>query len=228
MSLKKIAVLKDKTTWHHLSEIDKGDGNPMTGDELVYMSPGGRAVFVALAKRYKGKDAKPDEQGQWALSIAIPPEHDGALDELKAAINDVARAKFGKDVDMFKPGKAKGLKSPLLKADEKYSPEDFGVDDLEGWTLIRANSYLDKAPKVWSSKGTLLDHDEIEELLFTGKNCRMEVKIATYDTNGNKGVKFYLQQAQLLAGGDEINLGGAGPTSAFSAACDDEDDDSMN
>ena len=47
----------DLKKWHYIESEDR------------WMSPKGRLVFVALAKKFRSKDAKPDDEGQYASSI---------------------------------------------------------------------------------------------------------------------------------------------------------------
>lgn len=158
----------------------------------TYITCRGIITFGAIAKKWKQKDKK-DDDGQFALTLIFPPDSDLSL--IQTAAGDAAKEKFG--------GKAKGLKTPFLKAEEKLDtdrmPENF---DPAGWTMVRANTYTQR-PGVIFSNGTPVPEDEIMDEVYNGRWARMSVRPKAYDQEANKGVKFYLHNIQLLEEGEK-------------------------
>ena len=156
----------------------------------TYITCEGIITFAAIAKKWKDKDKK-DDDGQYALSLIFPPDAD--LSVLKAAAEKAAK----------EGGKAKGLKSPFLdaadKIDESRMPEGF---DPKGYTMVRANTYTQR-PGVMFANGTTVPEDEIMDEVYNGRKARMSVRPKFYDQQGNKGVKFYLHNIQLLGEGEK-------------------------
>jgi hypothetical protein len=198
-------------------------------DDLGFILPKGRMTWTALAKKFKGKDADADDEGSFSVAFVFPADADFKL--LVAAVNAVANAKWPvkkgeKPINMLVPATHKGLRSPFLKADEKESAEALGVETLEDCLLLRANSYRGPIP-VRTAGGDLVPVDEYEVEAFTGRNARMEIKIATYDQPKNKGVKFYLQGVQVLSGGAKLKEGAGGGSAENFGAVEDDDEDPL-
>jgi len=197
-------------------------------DEMNFITPRGRMTFVALDKKFKSKDSKPGDDGQYAVALLI--DADANLDLLYSAADALAKSSFPsmaavKKVNS-KAGIFGGLGMPFHAADEKLSAEEHGVDSLEGRVLIRANSYKYK-PGVRDSQGVTVETDELSIEAYPGRYARMEVRLASYDSNGNKGIKLYVQGVQLLAKGERLK--GSGPSGTADSfktpVVDDEDDD---
>jgi len=135
-------------------------------------------------------------------------DKDTDISELKKLANLAKVEKFGANPP-------KGLRSPFRDGDEK----DF--DGYEGVTFISAKS---------KSKPGLVDQDLQEiidpEAFYAGCYARATITAYGYDTRGNKGVAFGLQNIQKLGDGEPFS----GKTKAkddFSAVERDEnfDDD---
>jgi len=159
----------------------------------VVVTPEGRLTFVAVAAKYFDK-TKPEDKGQFCVTLVVPPGAD--LDMLKGIIKDAAVEKFGSKM----PG---GMKTPLRDAGEV---DKEGYE--KGWTMIRANTYT-APPGVVDAKGVnvsaLRPGESVEEQkarieaeAYSGRWARATVTAKGYDTNGNKGVKLYLNNVQLL------------------------------
>jgi hypothetical protein len=171
----------------------------------TYITAKGIITFAAVAKKWKDREKK-DDDGQFALTLIFPPETDLSL------IQDAAK----KAAVDGSGGKAKGLKSPFLKAEEKLEderrPEDF---DPEGWIMVRANTYTER-PGVIFANGETCPVDELSDEVYNGRWARMSIRPKYYDQNGNKGVKFYLHNIQLLDDGEKW------PTSGGRTAAEDD------
>ena len=191
-------------------------------NEKVWITPKGRSNFVALVRKFKSKKStRKDDEGQFAISLIFPPGAD--LSGLKNACNEVAREKWA-GVDLFSPGKNKGKKSPMLRADEKLADitsKDQPVD-LDGWTMLRANAFQ-KRPVVRNSKGEVIELDDLDIEAYSGRWMRIMVRPAAY-SNESDGVKLWLEGVQLLTHDDRIG-GFAVTTGEAFGAVDDEDDE---
>jgi hypothetical protein len=201
-------------------------------DEEIWILPKGRLTFVALEKKWRAKDAKADDNGQYAVSIIVPPVAD--LGPVKKAVKKLAAEHFkdkkGTPVDILDPAKAGGAKSPFLPAEEKISgvtTNDGDEVDLEGWTMIRANSYS-RRPVVRNARGELVDVDDLALEAYSGRWARLMVRPKEFTYQGNKGVKFYVEGVQLLKDDDKIGGGGGTSGEAFGAIDDEDEDDSLS
>lgn len=173
-----------------------------------YLTPAGRITFFAVAEKWKDK-AKPDDKGQYALTLISPPDADFSL--LRKEAERVAKDRWGDKLP-------KGLKSPFLKADEKLDLKDEGID-LTGWTMIRANTYTSR-PGVVDARGQPVEEGALAEEFYNGRWARMSVTAKAYDQQGNRGVKFYVNNIQLLHHDEQLPLGGvtrAKPEAEFEA-----------
>jgi hypothetical protein len=161
----------------------------------TYVTPAGRITFAAIAKKYVDKN-KEGDNGQYALNIVVPPKADLKL--LKDRMTKTAKEKFG--------DKVRGLRSPFLDADEKLG-DKLPDNDFKGWIMLRANTYQMR-PGVIDANGVTVPEDELAAALYNGRWARMSVQVSAYDQPSNKGVKFYLQNIQLLDDDETLALGG--------------------
>lgn len=153
----------------------------------TYITCRGIITFGAIYKKWKDKK-KPDDDGQFALTLILPPDSD--LTILKDVAAETAKEKFG--------AKAKGLKTPFLKAEDKLEADRMPADfDPTGWTMLRANTYQ-KRPNVIGADGSTIAEDDLVDEVYNGRWARMSVRPHAYDHDGNKGVKLYLHNIQLL------------------------------
>ena len=138
-------------------------------------------LFVPRAMAGAAENA----EKKYSTSILLPPTADITL--LKDAAAKTAREKWGADL----PRK---MKSPFLKAGEiegakgpAYPPE------YADWIVIRTTSK--QKPGVVDARGVNVD-DEAE--VYAGRWARVSLRAFAYDTQGNRGVSFGLQNVQLL------------------------------
>ena len=195
----------------------------LDADERRFITPKGRMTFVAFAKKFKNKDAAPDDKGQYAGALIIPPTAD--ISPLIADASDLARTLFGdKKIDFAKKGTYRGIKTPFLDAAERASAEELGLDSLEGYAMIRANSYRGPIPLRLASD-TPVPIDEYEVEAYRGRYARFEVKTHGYKRSDGNGVKFYLQGVQLLGNAPKLKGGASVGTADNFGAVEDEDED---
>jgi hypothetical protein len=204
--------------------------------EKVWFTPRGRMSFVALSRRFVSANAKPDKDGKtlgkYAVELSFSPEVDLSL------INEAANAKAlekGFTVDFLAgknkvkvEGKMVSLKNPFLPADEKLADvTSKGVNvELEGWRMIRTSS-KQRQPQVRNAANELLDADDVETEAYPGRWARIMVRPYWYTVDGNSGVAFGLEGAQILRHDDKIGSGGAVNSEAFGAVDDEDEDDDV-
>jgi hypothetical protein len=188
-----------------MSTLLKTEISPKSGNIIT---PRGRMWFCAIAERFKDKK-KPDDKGQYVVTLVVPPNADLML--LKQKIKEKAEEKWSGKI----PG---NLKLPIRSCAEvfdKHGDPKYPAE-LAGYFQITANTYKQQ-PNVMDAKGNLissLSADETEEDFkarmqtecYSGRWARISVSPATYETDGNRGVKLYLQNVQVLDH-DEV-LGG--------------------
>lgn len=202
--------------------------------EDVYITAKGRANFIILHKLWakKGSDNTPKR----VVSMIFPPEADLTL------LNKIA-IKTAKDngftvktflngevvVEVTEKGKKKKvtINSPFIDADAKLADVTSKGEavDLEGWKMLRCSTT--RVVKVRDKSGDLIDEDDIETEAYSGRWLRLMVRPLWYDVDGNKGVSFGLEGAQLLGHDDPIGGSGAPVSGEGFGAVDDEDDDEV-
>ena len=137
------------------------------------------------------------------------------LSKLKAAAIAAAREKWGdKADDMVRKGLAK---MPFLKGDDPKFLDKAGYGD--GTVFIRPTS-KEKPGVVNRRVEPILDKAEI----YPGCYVLASVRAFAYDTNGNRGVSFGLQNVQKVRDGDPLG-GRSRPTDDFTPMTDSEMDD---
>jgi len=209
-------------------DLNVAHKHPTTGNVVT---PRGRMYFCALADRFKEKnkkDKKPDDDGQYAVTLVISPDADIAA--LRAEIKACAKEKFGDKLPA-------SLKSPIKKCKEIYDkhgdqryPDELG----EHWQ-IRANTFRSQ-PGIVDQKGNPLSKilpgestddvkSRLKEECYSGRWARITVSPKAYDNDGSRGVKFYLQNVQLLDHDDHLGGRTARAEDEFLAVGDDEDSD---
>jgi hypothetical protein len=212
----------DLKKWHYIEDEDR------------WMSPKGRLVFVALAKKFRSKDAKPEDEGQFAASMIFAPHLNHTPIEkvlLDLAVAEKYKNKKGKvlvesDLRDFDKWKDLKLNWPFIDADANLADITSKGEpvDLEGWKLIRPNAYS-KRPVVRNSAGEVLDLDDIQTEAYSGRWGRLMLQPKAYNRPDNKGVKFYVDAVQLLGNDDSISKGGGSKGEAFSAVDDEDEED---
>lgn len=209
----------DLKKWHYIESEDR------------WMSPKGRLTFVALAKKYKNKDAKEGDEGQYCSSIIFPPTI--VHKPIEAKLIEIAKEqkfknKKDKLIDVSDPDTWAGnkLNWPFLDADANLADITSKGEavDLEGWKLLRPNAYS-KRPVVRNAAGEVLDLDDIVQEVYSGRWARLMLQPKGYNRPDNKGVKFYVDAVQVLGNDDSIGGGGGSKGEAFAPVEDEDDED---
>jgi hypothetical protein len=171
--------------------------------ETNVVTPKARLAFPALfeARSYNNQPAK------FSCVLVFDKEAQAteAFQNMKKAASAAARAKFGD-----KP--PKGMKSPFRPGSDKEGTEGFDDDCV----FITVSSK--KQPKVVDRKKVDGKFPVItdEDRLYPGCFVRASLNAYGYDTSGNRGVSFGLNNLQFVDDGERIATGGASsPESAF-------------
>ena len=128
---------------------------------------------------------------KYSIVMLFPKDTD--LKALKMACNAAAAQKWGTDTSKW-PKNAGGqpIRMPFRDGAEKT--------DLQGY---EGNIFVSASTK---TKPGLVDQKlqpiEAESDFYAGCYARAELQAFAYDTNGNKGVSFALQNVQKLADGE--------------------------
>lgn len=148
------------------------------------ITPKGRLSFCAQLLAPKA-----DKKGKlkFGTSLLIPPTAN--IDLLIEAAKKCATEKFGAELP-------KKLKSPFLKA------EDYDYEGYEpGWILLRPTAI--QKPGIVDANGSNVDE---ESQIYPGRWASLSLRPFAYDTDGNRGVSFGLQNVQLLD--NDTNIAG--------------------
>jgi hypothetical protein len=153
------------------------------------------SVFKATA--FEGQEPK------FSVTMLFPKDTD--ISDLKKAADEAAKEKWGDKIP-------KNLRMPFVDGDEKE------YDGYAGMVAIKANTKT-KPQVVDRSKQPLLDDSEF----YGGCYARASVVAFAYDTAGNKGVSFALNNVQKLRDGEPF-----GSRTNADSDFDDLDDDDMD
>ena len=153
---------------------------------------------------------KATDKSKFSAALVFKPGTD--LSEMEAAVVEVAVEKWGEKArEWLKTGK---LRSPFRRDAEAKGYES-------GSVFINARS--DNQPGMvylWPEPGTTkpakVEPEKIKDVFYAGAIVRAQLSAFTYDTDGNKGVSFGLNNIQKLAEGERID-GRDAPEEAFDA-----------
>lgn len=158
---------------------------------------------LLVAKTPPGSD-----KAKYSVTLLIPDDADISL--LKKEAYDVAVEKFSKDT-VDKLTKSGRFKWPFLKAaDCEGTKGKHFPDEVDDWTVLRVSSV--QRPQIVDARGHVVDE---EAEIYSGRWARASVRPFAYDTNGNRGVSFGLQNMQLLDHADPFAGGRVQATSEF-------------
>ena len=175
-------------------------GKPMFSATLM-MAPGTEQNPI-IADLYRAAVAVAD--ARWPAVQRPDPQNPSNIITVKGS------ALFGVD------SKAGGLHYPLRKGDDNYlrDPQKFGA--WRGLWFIncgmhpKTQSGADQRPVCLDERGTACD----PKLFYPGCYGRMQVTVAPFDVNGNKGVTFYLNAVQFARHGERMATFDAGAQAA--------------
>lgn len=163
------------------------------------VTPVGTLSYPHLAEPQKA-----DQNGKQKYSCAIVFAPGTDLTALRVAALEAAEAKFGKAI------KAGATSIPIARAMEIGTIRSpFRVDgEAKGYPAgsVFINVRSDNAPGcVYADLRPEKDKDEIKRNFYAGAQVRVSVSAFGYDSNGNKGVSFGLNNIQKIAEGERID-----------------------
>jgi hypothetical protein len=161
------------------------------------------------------KGQKPTDKDKYSATFVFDDGTD--LSALEAAALAAAEEKWpGKAREMFRTG---ALRSPFRKDAEAkgYKPGSVFVNTRSerkpGLVYLHAGSEKDAQGRALPAR---IPEDKVREDLYPGCFVRAQLRAFAYDSNGNKGVSFALNNIQKLADGERID-GRQDATEAFDA-----------
>lgn len=169
----------------------------MSTSTTKVITPVATLSYPHLAEAQKNQD--PSKPAKFSACLIFAPGTD--LGALKAAAIAAVEAKY--------PGKAAAmLKSESFRKPFRTDVEDKGY--AEGSTFINARSnqkpgvvYAHAEPG--TKKPAKMPADKIKEEMYPGSQVRASLTAYCYDTQGNKGVTFALDNLQKVGEGERID-----------------------
>lgn len=154
----------------------------------------------------------PDETGSYSLMFLIPKSDTVTINAIKKTLeafkaDPKAVAKWGSKW-------LASMKYPLRDGDAERDTEK--SPEFKGHMFLNANTYT-KPGVVDAKVQEIIDPSEI----YSGCYGRISIVPAAYNTDGNKGIKFYLNNVQKLTDGERLGGGGSRADEDFTAVEED-------
>lgn len=150
-----------------------------------FFSPVGKLSFPALLVPRAMAGAQEGADKKYSTTLLIPPKAD--ISALKQAAAAAAREKWGDNIP-------KKMKTPFLVVGEMEGDKGKTyTEEYDDWVAIRVTSK--QKPQIVDAR---LQDVADENDLYAGRWAKLSVKAFAYDTQGNKGVSFGLQNVQVL------------------------------
>ena len=154
----------------------------------------------------------PDEKGSFSIMILIDKKDKETLAKINGVVD-----KFKTDAKAVTIWGSKFLasfKTPLRDGDTERDVEKY--PEYKGHYFINANTYI-RPGVVDAQKNDIIDKSE----LYSGCYGRVSIIPAAYNVDGNKGIKFYLNNVQKLADGEPLGGNVSNAADDFTAVEDD-------
>jgi hypothetical protein len=171
----------------------------MSADNQI--TPEFRAAFISVFKATSMKNADGSvNKPKFSIRAAFPPT--AKLDALKKEAEMAAREKWGDKIP-------KTLRSPFRTNEELENPI-VGIGD--DWIIMSFSANEDRRPGIVDSKlQDIIDDADV----YSGAWYRAQVRAFAYESAGNKGVSFGLQNVQKLRDDDPLGKGRIPASKAF-------------
>ena len=165
------------------------------------ITPEFRAAFISVFKATSMKNADGSvNKPKFSIRAAFPPT--AKLDALKKEAEMAAREKWGDKIP-------KTLRSPFRTNEELENPI-VGIGD--DWIIMSFSANEDRRPGIVDSKlQDIIDDADV----YSGAWYRAQVRAFAYESAGNKGVSFGLQNVQKLRDDDPLGNGRIPASKAF-------------
>lgn len=150
----------------------------------------------------------PDEDGSYSLMILIPKTDTVTINALKNSIE-----KFKKDPKAEAKWGSKflaNMRTPLRDGDTERDLEK--GPEFKDHYFVNANTYT-KPGVVDARMQEIINPSDI----YSGCYGRVSVVPAAYNTDGNRGIKLYLNNVQKIAEGERLGGGGSNVNDDFTA-----------
>ena len=154
----------------------------------------------------------PDEKGSFSIMILIDKKDKETLAKINGVVD-----KFKTDAKAVTIWGSKFLasfKTPLRDGDTERDTGKY--PEYKGHYFINANTY-NRPGVVDAQKNDIIDKSE----LYSGCYGRVSVIPAAYNVDGNKGIKFYLNNVQKLSDGEPLGGNVSNASDDFTAVEDD-------
>jgi hypothetical protein len=180
----------------------------MSKDELLVVTPKAILSYPHLDVPQAPHNNQPGKS-KYSATLVFPEGTD--LSALQTAVMKAGEEKWpGKFTEMLRVG---AVRSPFRKDAEAkgYAPGSvfLNVRSEQKPGVVYLHAGADKKPAV-------VPDAKIKEDLYPGAFVRAQIRAFSYDSNGNKGVSFALNNIQKLADGDRLDNRQAA-TDAFEA-----------
>lgn len=154
----------------------------------------------------------PDDKDSYSLMFLIPKSDKATVDAIKKSVeaykkDPKAEAKWGSKF-------LASMKTPLRDGDTERDTDK--SPEFKGHYFINANTYT-KPAVVDAKMQPVIDPSDI----YSGCYGRISVVPAAFNTDGNKGIKFYLNNVQKLAEGERLGGGASNPDDDFTVVEED-------
>lgn len=154
----------------------------------------------------------PDDKGSYSLLLMIPKTDTATITKIKASIE--AYKTDPKAINIWGSKFLASFKTPLRDGDTERDTEKY--PEYKGHYFLNANTY-NKPGVVDAQMNPILDKKEI----YSGCYGRASLVPAAYNVDGNKGIKFYLNNVQKLADGEPLGNAASRAEDDFTAVEDD-------
>ena len=154
----------------------------------------------------------PDEKGSFSIMILIDKKDKETLAKINGVVD-----KFKTDAKAVTIWGSKFLasfKTPLRDGDTERDTGKY--PEYKGHYFINANTY-NRPGVVDAQKNDIIDKSE----LYSGCYGRVSIIPAAYNVDGNKGIKFYLNNVQKLSDGEPLGGSVSNAADDFTAVEDD-------
>lgn len=185
----------------------------MSDAKTLVVTPKAMLSYPHLDQPQAGN--QPGAKAKYSAAFVFPEGTD--LSQLAAAVLAAAEEKYpGKGAEMLRTG---ALRSPFRKDAEAkgYAPGSVFVNTRSerkpGLVYLHAGSEKDGQGKPLPAR---VPDDKVKDEFYPGCFVRAQLRAFAYDSNGNKGVSFALNNVQKLAEGERID-GRQDATEAFDA-----------
>lgn len=154
----------------------------------------------------------PDEKGSYSIMILIDKKDKETLAKINGAVD-----KFKTDPKAVAIWGGKFLpsfKTPLRNGDTERDTEKY--PEYKGHYFVNANTY-NKPSVVDSGMNDIINKSD----LYSGCYGRVSMVPAAYHVDGNKGIKFYLNNVQKLSDGEPLGGGVSNASDDFTVVEED-------